>query len=168
MNGERRSSGNAWQTELAKVETQILGVIDSARAGMFRGYVKAELGALEASEKQLTTLLVEVSEDKPDLLLTASAIYRMKVAKLAEVLNHPEDRPGALGELRMTIEKIVLTPGPNPSEIDVTLYGRLGRFLNWTARQAVGKKVHRPHRGILRSVGVGGCGGSQPPRPTFD
>ena len=80
MNREHRSSGNAWQTELAKVETQILGVIDAAKAGMFREYVKAELGALEDRKKQLTTLLAEVTEDKPDLLLTASAIYRKKVA----------------------------------------------------------------------------------------
>ena len=57
------------------------------------------------------------------------------------MLNRPEDRPGALGELRMMIEKIVLTPGPIPGEIEASLHRRLGRFLNWTARQAVEKSA---------------------------
>jgi hypothetical protein len=94
---------------------------------------------LEARKTELTTLLADAPEDKPDLLPTASTIYAKKVAKLTTALNRPEERHEAAEAPRMLIEKIVLTPGPNRGDMDATLYGELGTILNWTERQAVGK-----------------------------
>ncbi len=60
------------------------------------------------------------------------------MAKLTEALNQPEERPHASEVLRMLIEKIVLTPGPERGEIDALLYGDLGTILNWVERVAEG------------------------------
>lgn len=54
-------------------------------------------------------------------------------------LNRPEEREEPAGALRMLIEKIVLTPGPERGEVDATLYGAPGKILAWTERQAPGK-----------------------------
>ncbi|MFN3225838.1 MAG: recombinase family protein [Hyphomicrobiales bacterium] len=139
LNREHRSNGESWQVELAKVKKDIRGIIEAIKAGMFHESMKSEMDMLEARKTELTTLLADAPEDKPDLLPTASTIYAKKVAKLTTALNRPEERHEAAEALRMLIEKIVLTPGPNRGDMDATLYGELGTILNWTERQAVGK-----------------------------
>ncbi|WP_234934294.1 recombinase family protein [Agrobacterium vitis] len=152
-NRERRSSADTWKAELAKVEKDIRGIIEAIKAGMFQPSMKAEMDALEARKADLTTLLTDVPEDIPDLLPSASAIYAKKVAKLTEALNEPEERTQAAEALRMLIEKIVLTPGPNRGEIDALLYGELGTILNWVERQVVGNAAKKKTPGA-RLTGV--------------
>ncbi len=162
LNRERRSNGNAWQAELAKVEKDIRGIIEAIKAGMFHESMKGEMTALENRKAELAALLADAPEDKPDLLPTASTIYAKKVAKLTQALNRPAERQEAAEALRMLIEKIVLTPGQKRGEIDATLYGELGQILAWTERQALGKasKTNTPggaSSGVLVSV-VAGAG----------
>lgn len=92
----------------------------------------------------MTGLLTEAPQDVPDVLPTASKVYARKVAKLTEALNQPEERPHASEVLRMLIEKIVLTPGPERGEIDALLYGDLGTILNWVERQAGSQNANTP------------------------
>jgi site-specific DNA recombinase len=139
LNRERRSNGDAWRVELAKVEKDIRGIIEAIKAGMFHESMKGEMSALEARKGELNALLADVPEDKRDLLPAASAIYAKKVEKLTEALNRPNERPQAAETLRMLIEKIVLTPGPERGEILATLHGELSTILEWTERQAFGK-----------------------------
>ena len=75
--------------------------------------------------------------DLPDIHPNVADIYRRKVARLADALNHPEDRHEAADALRGLIERIVLKPGPKPRQLDATLYGELGTIVEWVAR--VGK-----------------------------
>ena len=162
LNRERRSNGNAWQAELAKVEKDIRGIIEAIKAGMFHESMKGEMTALENRKAELAALLADAPEDKPDLLPTASTIYAKKVAKLTQALNRPAERQEAAEALRMLIEKIVLTPGQKRGEIDATLYGELGQILAWTERQALGRasKTNTPggaSSGVLVSV-VAGAG----------
>ncbi len=162
LNRERRSNGNAWQAELAKVEKDIRGIIEAIKAGMFHESMKGEMTALENRKAALAALLADTPEDKPDLLPTASTIYAKKVAKLTQALNRPAERLEAAEALRMLIEKIVLTPGQKRGEIDATLYGELGQILAWTERQTLGKasKTNTPggaSSGVLVSV-VAGAG----------
>lgn len=96
---------------------------------------------MEARKVELTALPADVPDDIPDLLPSASAIYGKKVSKLTEALNKPEERAQASEVLRMLIEKIVLSPGPNRGEIDALLYGELSTILNWVDRQAIAKAV---------------------------
>ncbi|MAS15386.1 MAG: recombinase family protein [Nitratireductor sp.] len=162
LNRERRSNGDAWQAELAKVEKDIRGIIEAIKAGMFHESMKGEMTALENRKAELAALLAEEPADKPDLLPTASTIYAKKVAKLTQALNRPAERQEAAEALRMLIEKIVLTPGQKRGEIDATLYGELGQILAWTERQTLGKasKTNTPggaSSGVLVSV-VAGAG----------
>ncbi|MEQ8399975.1 MAG: recombinase family protein [Roseitalea porphyridii] len=151
LNRERRSNGETWLAELSKVEEDIHGVIEAVKAGMYHESMKAEMDTLEARKTELTALLADAPEDKPDLLPTASTIYAKKVAKLTTALNRPKERQEAAEALRMLIEKIVLTPGPSRGEMDATLYGELGTILNWTERQAVGKAAENKTPGGVPS-----------------
>ncbi|REF73547.1 recombinase family protein [Paracoccus versutus] len=139
LNRERRSNGDSWKAELVKVEKQIRGIIEAIKEGMFHPSMKGEMDALEARKAELTEQLADIPEDAPDLLPSASAIYAKKVAALTAALAKPDERPQAAAALRMLIEKIVLTPGPERGEIFATLHGELRTILEWTERQAVGK-----------------------------
>lgn len=159
MNRERRSNGDAWQAELAKVEKQIAQIVEVIADGMYHPSMKGKMTTLEARKAELASLLADAPDDKPDLLPTAAAIYAKKVAKLTQALNRPAERQEAAEALRILIEKIVLTPGPERGEIDATLYGELGTILNWTGRQAwESTKNKHSRRGSLGSVCISGCG----------
>ena len=146
LNRERRSNGDVWKAELVKVEKQIRGIIEAIKAGMFHPSMKGEMDALEARKAELTEQLADIPEDTPDLLPSASAIYARKVAALTAALAKPDERPQAAEALRMLIDKIVLTPGPERGEIYATLHGELRTILEWTECQAVGKagKMTKP------------------------
>ncbi|MCB9942820.1 MAG: recombinase family protein [Geminicoccaceae bacterium] len=139
LNRERRSNADSWKAELVKVEKQIRGIIEAIKEGMFHESMKGEMTALEARKAELAGLLTDAPEDTPDLLPSASAIYAKKIAALTKALNRPEERPEAAEALRILIEKIVLTPGPERGEIYATLHGELSTILEWTERQAIGK-----------------------------
>ena len=149
LNRERRSSGDAWKAELAKVEKQIRVIIEAIKEGMFHPSMKGEMDTLEARKAELTELLADAPADTPDILPSASAIYAKKIAALTKALNRKEERQEAAENLRGLIEKIVLTPGPERGEIYATLHGELRTILEWTERQAVGKaaKTTKPAAG---------------------
>ena len=106
--------------------------------------------------------------DTPDLLPSAATIYPQKIAKLTEALNQPGERPEAAEALRMLIEKIVLTPGPQRGEIFATLHGEFGTILDWAQRQALGRlaKTNTPGAG-LTGVSVSVVAGARFELTTF-
>ena len=138
LNRERRSNSEAWKVELGKVARQIEQIVEAIADGMYHLSMKEKMDALEARRAELTTLLAEAPEDSPDILPSAAAIYARKVTRLTAALNRPEERQLAADALRMLIEKIVLTPGPERGELYATLHGDLVTILEWTERQAVG------------------------------
>ena len=162
LNRERRSNGDAWQAELAKIEKQIAQIVEAIADGMYHSSMKEKMTGLEARKTELTAHLADAPEDKPDLLPTAATIYAKKVATLTKALNRPAERQEAAETLRMLIEKIVLTPGQERGEIYATLHGELRTILEWTERQSIGKapKTNTPGgipSGVLVSV-VAGAG----------
>ena len=168
LNREQRSNGDTWRTELSKVEKQIAQIVEAIADGMYHPSMKAKMTGLESRKTELTLLLAEAPQDKPDLLPAASTIYAQKIAKLTEALNQPEDRPEAAETLRMLIEKIVLTPGPARGEIFATLHGELRTILEWTERQALGKatKTNTPGA-VLTGVSVSVVAGARFELTTF-
>ncbi|QRZ15650.1 recombinase family protein [Paracoccus methylovorus] len=151
LNRERRSNGDAWKAELVKVEKQIRGIIEAIKEGMFHPSMKNEMDTLEARKTELAELLADAPDDTPDILPSASAIYAKKVAALTGALAHPDERPQAAAALRMLIEKIVLTPGPERGEIFATLHGELRTILEWTERQSIGKATKTNTPGGVRA-----------------
>jgi len=137
LNRERRSNGDAWRTELARIEKQITQIVEAIADGMYHPSMKQKMTGLEARKQELTALLADTPADKPDLLPNAATIYARKVARLTEALNQSGARPEAAEALRMLIEKIVLPPGPARGEIFATLHGELGAIPAWTEQQAL-------------------------------
>ncbi|WP_343211106.1 recombinase family protein, partial [Brucella sp. 10RB9214] len=139
LNRERRSNSDAWKAELQKIERELEKAVDAILAGAPPLTLKGRMEKLEARKIELTALLADIPADVPDILPSASTIYAKKVSPLTAALAKLDERPQAVAALRMLIEKIVLTPGPERGEIDALLYGELGTILNWTERQALGK-----------------------------
>ncbi|WP_247644457.1 MULTISPECIES: recombinase family protein [Brucella] len=139
LNRERRSNGEGWKMELQKIERDLEKAVDAILAGAPPLTLKERMEKLEARKVELTALLSDIPEEVPDLLPSASAIYVKKVAVLTEALNRPDERQQAAEALRMLIDRIVLTPGPERGEIFAALYGELRTILEWTERQAIGK-----------------------------
>ncbi|MFB9948929.1 recombinase family protein [Rhizobium puerariae] len=165
LNRGRRSSADVWQAELGAVGKQIKQIVDAIADGMYHPSMKEKMTGLEARKAELTELLTDIPADLPDLLPSASAIYAKKVAKLTEALNKPEERLQAAEALRMLIEKIVLTPGPERGQIDALLYGELGTILKWVERQIIGNvtKNKTPGAGLTGvSVSVVAGAGFEP------
>ena len=67
----------------------------------------------------------------PDIHPNIADVYRRKVTRLAEALDHPEDRDTAASVIRGLIERIVLTPSEKWAEMDAVLHGDLGTILEW-------------------------------------
>ena len=137
LNRERRSNGDAWRSELAKVEKQIAGIVEAIADGMYHPSMKQKMSGLEARKIELTALLADEPADQPNQLPNAAAVYAQKIAKLTEALNQPEERPEAAGAVWVLIAAIVLTPGPQRGEMFATptassarsLSGRSGKRL---------------------------------------
>lgn len=150
LNRKRRSNGGAWKAEFQKIERELEKAVDAILAGAPPLTLKERMEKLEARKAELAELLADAPDDTPDILPSASAIYAKKVAALTAALARPDERSQAAAALRMLIEKIVLTPGPERGEIFATLHGELRRILEWTERQAIGKatKTNTPGAGL--------------------
>jgi site-specific DNA recombinase len=84
----------------------------------------------------LTERLSRAPVDIPDIHPNVARIYRRKVERLAEALQHPQERDEAAEAIRALIERITLAPGPKRGEIAATLHGDLGTILEWAAQNA--------------------------------
>jgi hypothetical protein len=69
--------------------------------------------------------------DTPDIHPNVADIYRRKVARLAEALNHPAERDEAADAIRSLIERVTLIPGAKRGQVDATLHGEFGAILQW-------------------------------------
>ena len=134
LNRERRASGTTDRKELAAVEKKIAAMIAAIEDG---GYVRGmsdRLRELEARQDALAERLAAVPAELPDIHPNTAEMYRHKVARLADALNHPGDRDEAAMAIRGLIERIVLSPGERWGEVHATLHGDLGTILEWTAK----------------------------------
>src|ERR1700681_3367313 len=101
------------------------------------------LRELEAKQDEINERLARRPVDSPGIHPNVAELYGRKVARLADALNHPDDRHEAADALRSLIERIVLTPSPEPRKLDATLHGELGTIIEWVARAGnAGQKVN--------------------------
>ena len=133
LNRERRASGAGDRKELAAVEKKIATMIAAIEDGGYMRGMSDRLRELEARQDELVGRLAAAPADLPDIHPNIAGIYRRKVARLADALNHPEDRDEATTAIRGLIERIVLTPGEKWGEVHATLHGDLETILEWTA-----------------------------------
>src|SRR5258708_11467292 len=107
------------------------------RMAAIPGCYPTACGSWRPCRNEITERIARAPVDLPDIHPNVADIYRRKAARLADALNHPEDRHEAADALRGLIERIVLKPSPKPRQLDATLYGELGTIVEWVAR--VGK-----------------------------
>ena len=156
INRERRASGASDRKELAGVEKKIAAMIAVIEDG---GYVRGmvdRLCELEAPQDELNEWFA-VTPDLPDIHPSIADIYRHKVARLAEALDHPEDRGAAASAIRGLIERIVLTPGEKWAEMDAVLHGDLGTILDWPGNGSENGKtdISMPEMSVSVVAGAG-------------
>ncbi len=143
--------------ELAGIEKRIASMIAAIEEG---GYVRGmsdRLRELEARQDALNERLAAVPADIPDIHPNIAGIYRRKVARLAQALDHPEDRDAAADAIRGLIERIVLTPSAKRGEMHASLHGDLGAILEWAGSGAGKGATDTPKSGMSVSV-VAGAG----------
>jgi site-specific DNA recombinase len=134
LNRERRTAGDADRRALADIERKLREIVSAIENGGYSRMLSDRLRELEAKQDEITARMARLPVDLPDIHPNVADIYRRKVARLADALNHPEDRHEAADALRGLIERIVLKPGPKPRQLDATLYGELGTIVEWVAR----------------------------------
>ena len=89
------------------------------------------LRELDARQDELTERLTTTPVDLQDIHPNVADVYRRKVARLADTLDHAADREAAAAAIRSLIDRIVLTPGAKRGEMDAVLHGDLGTILEW-------------------------------------
>ncbi|MEN5300124.1 recombinase family protein [Brucella sp. TWI559] len=141
QNTLRRQNAHLWQSELETIGKKVAQIVEAIADGMYHPSMKQKMDLLETRKAELTALLANLPDDRPDILPSASAIYAKQVAALTKALNNPEERQAASQHLRQLIERIVLMPGPKRGQVDATLHGELGTILNWIERQGIGKST---------------------------
>ena len=113
INRERRASAVSDRKELAEVEKKIASMIAVIEDG---GYVRGgvdRLRELEARQDELNERLSAAPVDPPDIHPNIADVYRRKVARFAEALDHPEDHDAAASAIRGLIERICSPPARN-------------------------------------------------------
>jgi site-specific DNA recombinase len=159
LNRERRAGSDADRKALADVEKKLKEIVTAIEDGGYSRPLMMRLRELESKQDELTERLSRAPMDIPDIHPNVAGIYRRKVERLAEALQHPQERDEAADAIRALIDHITLTPGPKRGEIAATLHGDLGTILEWTAQKA---NAPGP-AGAGVSVSVVAGGGFEPP-----
>ncbi|MFX9684471.1 hypothetical protein ABTP08_20650, partial [Acinetobacter baumannii] len=83
--------------------------------------LSARLTELEARQDELNARQSDAPADLPDIHPNIGDIYRRRIERLTEALNHPDDAREAAEALREVIDRIVIIPGEKRGEVQVTL-----------------------------------------------
>ncbi|MGK9171592.1 recombinase family protein [Inquilinus limosus] len=141
-NQARRASSEADRHALTTLEKAGREIVTAIENGGFSQMLMDRLREIEAKQEQIRRRLAEAEEPPPDVHPNIAELFRRKVERLAEALNHPENRREAADALRTVIAGITLRPGPERGELHATLHGDLGTILGW-----LGRGGGRPERG---------------------
>ena len=154
LNRERQAGSEADRAELAKVERSLKEIVSAIEGGGYTRMLTDRLRELEAKQEALREYLARAPEPQPDVHPNVAEIYRHKIERLAEALNHAEDRQEAAEALRGLIERVTLTPGPKRGQIDATLQGELGTILDWLSPNKAANKTQNANTPCLMGPGV--------------
>ena len=135
LNRERRSSVDADRRALEKIARSVKEIITLIEEGGGNRTMVARIRELENREDELKERLSQAPVEIPDIHPNVAGIYRRKVERLAEALQHPQERAEAAEAIRALIERITLTPGPKRGEIVATLHGDLAKILEWAVQK---------------------------------
>ena len=159
LNHHRRASEAGERLRLEKARRAIAGIVAAIEDGGYSRPLMDRLKVLEAEADAIEHALAQAPCDIPDVHPNVAELYRRKVERLIEALNHPEDCATAAMALRTVIDKVVVTPTGRRGEVDVQLFGDLETILAW-AQERDGDR-HTPAKMAVR---IGGGPSSPSPR----
>jgi site-specific DNA recombinase len=153
---EHRAKVSQGRQELGVVEREIGKLVRAIKDGVSATSIKKELLALEARQAELQQKLE--APEMPELLHPRMAdVYREKVAKLCQALEHEDSRLGATNAIRELIEAILLEP--DGEQLKITLKGDLAGMLS-----AARDSKRSPDTGdLLVQIQMVAGGGFEPP-----
>ncbi len=134
LNRERRTSDETLRRELAETEKSIKEIVHVIEQGGFHRALLDRLTELETRQIELNARQSRAPTDIPDIHPNIGDIYRRRIERLTEALDHPDDACEAAEALREVIDRIVITPGEKRGDVHVTLHGDLGTILDWMAK----------------------------------
>ena len=144
LNHQRRASETADRVELARIDKAIAGLVALAEQGKGTRTLVDRLLDLEAQQDAIQARLGAVTSDAPDIHPNIAEIYRRKVERLAEALDHPEERNEAADAIRGLIERVTLVPGTKRGEVHATLTGEFGAIMEWIAQREAAENDNTP------------------------
>lgn len=108
------------ERQIERIETRRKKLIEMVMSGVPPAEVKDEMIANAARREEMKAKLAAADAPPPLLHPEMAELYRQKVTRLAQALEHPETRTEASEALRGLIDAIVLTPNqgetPNRAE----------------------------------------------------
>lgn len=153
---EHRAKVSQGRHELAVVEREIRKLVQAIKDGVSANAIKKELLALEAREAELQQKLE--APEMPELLHPRMAdVYRERVSKLCQALEHEDSSVGATTAIRGLIETILLEP--DGEQLKITLKGNLAGMLS-----AARDSKRSPDTGdLMVQIQMVAGGGFEPP-----
>ncbi|MDF2811492.1 MAG: Resolvase domain protein [Microvirga sp.] len=136
LNRERRTSGETDRRDLEKTEAAIREIVGVIEQGGFHRALLDRLTVLETKQAALQESLAKAPADVPDLHPNIAELYRRKVARLSEALDHPDDRYEAMDAIRQLVSRVVLTPGGKRGEVHAVLHGDIVAIAGWVSQVA--------------------------------
>jgi site-specific DNA recombinase len=124
LRSQHRAGRVADERELERLQQDIRRMIQAIKDGFGDSDLKVEWNAAQERKAALQAKLEGYDEPLPLLHPGMADLYRQKVAKLAEALEHPDTRTEAAEAIRGLIDAIVLTPVEGALETFVARRGR--------------------------------------------
>ncbi|TCP38769.1 recombinase family protein [Rhodovulum marinum] len=118
-----------YRKELAKVEREMENFLQLVAQGTQASFLAEKANSLQARKDELVELL-EATEEAPVYVHPNMAMrYAEAIEGLLANLNDPAHRPESAQLIRGLVDKIVLTPNAERTELIVDLYGDLAGIL---------------------------------------
>lgn len=152
LNRAHRAAAASDKAELDKIVKAIKGLVALIEEGQGSRAFIERVRDLEAQEDAIRARMEATPIETPDIHPNLAEIYRKKVERLAEALNHPAERDEAAEAIRGLIERVTLTPGPRRGEVNAALHGEFGTILEWTGNGAGAQNATTPAGGLAGVV----------------
>ncbi len=121
---------------MRKTEAAIREIVTVIEQGGFHRALLDRLTVFETKQAALQESLARAPAYVPDLHPNIAELYRRKVARLSEALDHPDDRYAAMDAIRQLITRVVLTPGAKRGEVHAVLHGDIVAIADWVSQVA--------------------------------
>jgi site-specific DNA recombinase len=141
--------------ELQDVERGIRRCLDFITGGDGDpGSVRNQLQRLEARKREIDADLSQQDAMEIAIHPNLPDLYRRKVTKLQQALQHEATRPQVLETIRSLVDRIDVMPGHKRGHCEVTIVGALAQILAFAHEKTTGRLPGR------RRYVLDGCGGA--------